>query len=120
MKQQIEREIDEKSKKIAGEIDALSKIITTENEKSSKVKSAKASASCASQKEQDAEKIRKEIEMVERAQLLLKEAGKQGREAARERQTAAKHLRKEENKIVQKTIKRAAEDSTKSKYKKHI
>ena len=57
--------------------------------------------------------------MVGRAQLLLKEAEKQGKEAAKEREEAAKQLRKEENEIVNKTIKRAAkETTTKSKRKK--
>ena len=46
--------------------------------------------------------------MVERVQLLLKEAEKQGTEAAKEREEAAKQLRKEENKIVNKTIKKSS------------
>ena len=85
MQQQRERESEQNSKKITDEIDALNKMIQTEKDKSNKLKSAKACASSASQKEQDAQKRRKEaVEMVERAQLLLKEAKKQGKEAARE------------------------------------
>ena len=118
MQQQRERESEQKSKKISEEIDALNKMIQTEKGKSNKLKSAKACASSASQKEQYAEKKRKEaVEMVERAQLLLKEAEKQGtfKEAAKEQEKAAKQLRKEENKIVKRAAK---ETTTKSKSKK--
>ena len=91
--------MNKNQRKITEEIDALNKMIQTEKDKSNILKSAKACATSASQKEQDAEKKRKEaVEMVERAQLLLKETEKQGKEAA-------KHLRKEENKTVTKQSK---------------
>ena len=87
-------------------------------DKSVRIKSAQASASCASKKEVESEKKRKEaMEMVKKVQQLLKEADKEGKEAAIAREAATKKVSSEETKIVQKTIKRAAEENVRQSKK---